>query len=263
MILLKLFHKLLLVGTPLFTYNPFSNLFNAPFNVEQYSTYFNFKLNDTHVVDLSNYIHQFNKTLNLAKVKISNNEEPNYYLSLNVYNVTSPLFMNMNKPITRYEINTYIKDETGNIGTVILDYCSNYDSIDPVNRWKRKSKTKFIMDNDRFDLKCIDTKSKFSFRCEFDVNSNDKAFKLSDELLKHTDNIYYKNGICDKLFYDSSLSYATTLTPKLKLIYFKYRKFLFSRIYPEREIIQKHSVLSSFYFRNKLNFVCSIWNNLW
>ena len=47
-------------------------------------------------------------------------------------------------------------------------------------------------------------------------------FLLSDNLIQFTDNIYYKNGICDKLFYDSSLVRSVIKIPskinKLKFI---------------------------------------------
>ena len=67
-----------------------------------------------------------------------------YYLSLNIYNCTSPVFLN-DKVTTRFEINTYVNDECRK-GTLIIDYLSNELSMDPVNIFKRLSSLSYSND---------------------------------------------------------------------------------------------------------------------
>jgi hypothetical protein len=253
MFLLKLFHKFVLLGTPLLTYNPFTGIFNAPFHVEPYSTYLNFKLTSDQVLDIASYISEYTNDLKLVPVKILKNDKPDFFLSVNIYNVTSSLFMNWEKPVTRCEINTYVRDSTGKIGTLILDYCSNALSIDPVNMFKMTSYTSFVkLASKDPGLKCRVQSNKMDLDCDIGIGIGDHEIPISDELCRHTDNIYYKNGIYDKLYYDSSLIHATVLRPVIRNISFRYRNMLLG-------CKQLHS---KFYFKNKLNFLCSIWHNV-
>jgi hypothetical protein len=242
--LLKLFHRLLILGSPIMQ--------NAPFNVEPYSTYLNFKLSELQVSKLTNYIREHDDTLRLVPIRISQYESPDYFLSVNIYNVTSPLFMNENWPVTRCELNTYVKDMAGNIGTLILDYCSNGLSIDPVNLVKWPSYTYFGRDFEG-NLRSGGVGDGFRLMCEMETDVGiDKPFFVSNDLHKHTDLIYYKNGVYDRIRYDASLVYARVLRPVLRSLTFQYNRI------GEGEN-KLHSV---FYFPARLNFLCSIWDNL-
>ena len=249
--LLRFVYKGLLTGMPFLTYNILKqSTFNAPLDVKPFSTYLNFKLDTDQVDYLSNYVNKFTNNLTLVPIQLYPNTPEEYMLSVNIYNCTSPLFLNDEKEITRCEINTYVKDNNDNYGTLIVDYLSNEISMDPVNVIKFKDNIKFS-NNDIY--KTIDCKSKIE---NIDLKLNFTTFydysnKISDKLVKYTDRVFYKNGIMDKVYYDSTLTDATVRSP---LIYnnltFNYKGLKFTELD------------SIFYFTNKLNFIGGMWANI-
>ena len=255
--LLKFVYRGVLTGMPLFTYNPITKVpFNTPFTIKPTSTYINFKLSDYQSNSIQNYINNYNKDLILTPVKIIKEEIPKNYLSVNIYNCSSPLFMNKNKQVTRCEINTYVKNtKTNKIGTLILDYTSNELSMDPINIFKKKSNIKFHLINEYPlslpQIKCYheDEKFKLSFNMVQDTNNK---ISIDDELFTHSDLIYYKNGIYDKLYYDSSLIKSNIQHPLVfDNFWFRYNNLTF----PYYD--------SVFYFKNQIDFVGSMWYNLY
>ena len=150
--LLKFVYNGLLTGMPLLTYNPFTkNPFMCDFNVKPYSTYLNYKLDDYQAFRLSNLISSKNEgpsDFKLKKISILEGEKPSYYLSVNIYNCSLPIIPK-HKSITRLEVNTYVEyNET--VGTLIIDYCSDQLSMDPVNIFKKKSDVWYLSVKDKF-----------------------------------------------------------------------------------------------------------------
>ena len=95
--LLKFVYRGVLTGMPLFTYNPITKLpLHSPFTIKPASTYINFRLSPHQSKNIQNYINNYNKNLVLTPVKIIKEEVPRNYLSVNIYNCSSPLFMNNN-----------------------------------------------------------------------------------------------------------------------------------------------------------------------
>jgi len=84
------------------------------------------------------------------------------------------------------------------------------------------------------------------------LRTREKNLQISNSLIQFTDNIYYKNGICDKLFYDSSLLRAVMKIPQ------RYGRFLF-----QYKSLEFHKIHSIFYFQNSIDFMCGIWHNLY
>ena len=250
---LKFVHSGLLTGMPSLLYNPYTKLsLNVPLTIEPNSLYINFKLSEKE----SGYINDLIKrqsSLELLPISLFPNEEATNYLSVNIYNCTSPVFLNDNVKTTRCEINTYVKDCEGNRGTVILDYLSNGLSMDPVNIFKQKDKTNYIReDNNNFTVDCRSSSNDaISLNLQFS-KINATKFKLNEQLTKYSDYIYYKNGICDKLYYDNTLVDAVTLTP----FYYRGFKFIFFDLSFEH-------FDSMFYFNESIMFVGSMWNNLY
>jgi len=248
---LKLVYNSLLTGMPIITYNPISkNTLNVPLEVKPFSTYLNFKLNDYQTDYLNDYISKYNNFLELTPISILSNEEKSNYLSLNIYNCTSPVFFNDEKEITRLELNTYVKDNKGNTGTLIIDYLSNDLSMDPLNIFKKKEKTIF---EDVDIYKSIDCFSKFD-KVKLNLNFtrlHERKIDISDEIIKFTDKIFYKNGIYDKIYYDSSLVNANVMSPHLYYnLTFMYKDLIFDKID------------SIFYFSDSINFIGGMWDNL-
>ena len=110
---LKFVYSALLTGLPSITYNPINkNILHAPFDVNQYSTYLNFRLNDHERNTISKFIEKNNNDLEIEKIKLlENSQDEDYFLSINIYNCTSPIFSFIDENyVTRCELNIYVKD---------------------------------------------------------------------------------------------------------------------------------------------------------
>lgn len=250
--LLKFVYRGLLTGMPILTYNPITkNNFIAPVDISSYSTYLNFKLSEDQTISLNKYIQTFNKDLEIVPIRLLNKEsEPFFYLSANIYNCTTPIMSNTQE-IGRCEINTYIYDKINNqYATLILDYISNQISMDPVNIFKFPEEMVFLNDDNILKSKCFSKKDTIIIDYNFDLSTGNKI-TLSDELIRYTDKVYYKNGFYDKIYYDSSLSQPEAICPDKFEVSFKYRDIDF------------YEIDSIFYFKNKIKFAGSMWDNLY
>lgn len=254
--LLKFVYNGLLTGMPLLTYNPFTkNPFMCDFNVKPYSTYLNYKLDDYQAFKLSNLISSKNNgpsEFKLKKISILEGEKPSYYLSVNIYNCSLPIIPE-HKSITRLEVNTYVEyNET--IGTLIVDYCSDQLSMDPVNIFKKKSDVWYLSIKDKFMNLLNGFCSSGNITLFLDLkNNNDKednSIRISDDLIKYSDKIYYTSGVYDKLYFDSSLIFPTIVKPKIVNHFFNFYNLTFDK--PD----------NYFYFNDKISFSGSIWNNV-
>lgn len=245
----KFVYRGILTGMPILTYNSITkNTFNVPMTVNPISSYVNFKLNDS-MVKLFNYDIQKTSNLSLVPIKLFPDSKEEYILSVNYYNCSSPVFLNDEKEIARCEINTYVKDGE-NEGTLILDYISNDLSMDPVNIIKRKDNLEYF-EQDLYNYVNCDSKKENIFLSLGFPPRFGRSIKLNDQLSKFTDRVYYKNGIYDKIYYDSSLTDAIVKTP------YVYKNFSF--YYKGITLDDVHSI---FYFVNPINFIGGMWDNV-
>ena len=242
---LQFFYNGLLTGMPSIVYNPFTRAnIHVPFNIGPKSLYINYKLEPYQVAKINDFLLERDSNLILQPVQLESQCDPDYYLSLNIYNCTSPVFMN-DKETTRFEINTYVSDCEKN-GTLILDYLSNELSIDPVNIFKRLSSVKY----NKTMIQATSLRQNISLKGNLNISENDKQYNISDDLIHFSDNIFYTNGIFDKLFYDTSLIRAVTKTPSIENLQFNFLNISFT------------NVSSVFYFENNINFVGGVWYNI-
>ena len=109
--LLKFVYRGILTGMPLVAYNPITKTtLHVPFTIKPQSTYVNYKLDQSQVNELNDYIHGYDPTMDIVNVKLLSNEMDRApYLSVNIYNCSSPIFFNENNDITRLEVNTYVQ----------------------------------------------------------------------------------------------------------------------------------------------------------
>lgn len=246
---LKFFYKALITGLPLSTYNPLNNgVFHAPVEIKPFSTYVNYKLNFDEYNYLNTYLSENTNKLKLSKTKIHRHN--NYFLSINMYNCTSPMFDLVQKnDITRCEINTYVKNENNEFGTLITDYSSNFLSMDPDHIFKKADTAIFNKKNSN-TFEFTASNENFLFLLNYNFSPCDRTLILDKKLIQYTDKCFYNNGIYDKIYYDSSVTNAIIKQPKINNVYFRFKELIFK---------EPHSV---FYFSHPLNFVGGIWNNL-
>lgn len=247
---LKLIYKSFLFGFPRIVYNPTNvNVFHSSYSVLPYSTYVNFKLNHNEYNYVNDYLMDKDGGLNLEKIKIEDNENNEYYLSINMYNCSSPLFELLGKDIvTRCEINTYVKNELNDTGTLILDYTSNMLSMDPVNIFKKPEICEFKINEN--EITCRSQSISQEFFINYNISDNDKCFNVSEELHEYTDNIFYTNGVYDKLYYDRTLIHGITNIPSSDSVHFRIGGIVLT------------NPSSIFYFKDNLNFAGGMWYNI-
>jgi len=267
--LLRFVYNGILTGMPLFTYNPITKTpLHVPFTICSHSTYINYELSSSQRHVLNHYIQSYDPTMEINPIKMLSHETKSIpYLSINVYNCSSPIFFNDNEEITRFEINTYVrkwnsKTQTFDYGTVILDYTSNSLSMDPVQLFKQKQDVVFDFPKEKKGptfVRSQSLKDDLFFRLSFtpsyfssrDKIKNKDNLELHEDLIQYSDVIYYKNGIYDKLYYDSSLVQAQIEAPFM----FHYNEF----VYKDLEL---HEPKHIFYFKKPISFVGSMWENI-
>lgn len=252
MLITKYVYKLFMNAFPFLTHNPFTdNRFHTSFLVHPKSTYINYKLNDTQFNKIKKFINSYDNNFKIMPLQLDD-QTKDKFLSINIYNCSSPLFsfLGGNKNITRCEINTYVIDKiTEEKGTVILDYDSNFLSMDPINIFKIPGNT--IFKNKNNNIICKAESDYFKFNCNYGIKKNDQNCFVNDELHEYSDNIFYNNGIFDKLYYDSSLTLAKIKQPKnIKNLNFEFCDIIFDKPY------------SIFYFKNEIRFSGVMWNNI-
>ena len=256
---LKVFYNALLTGMPSLTYNPYNkNPLHAPFQVEKYSTYINYRLDETQYNKIENYLYKKSNNLKLVPTSILKSDEKSdkeYLLSINIYNCTSPIFNFLsNKSTTRCEINTYVVDKYENEGTLIMDYTSNLVSIDPDNIFRFPKEVIFTYDNERNLLsgnsRSDDFRLDFKYYLNTSIDNYYTSDKLSSDLLKKTDKIFYNNGLFDKVYYDSTLTENDLKILNNYTVEFTFLDLKFT------------DIDSVFYFSEPINLVGGMWANL-
>ena len=249
---LKFVYNALLTGMPSLMNNPINkNILNAPFSVNNFSTYINYKLNNEQYNAINQFLIEKKNGVTLAPSSILNEDSKDYYLSINIYNCTSSLFdFISNNPVTRCELNIYVKDCNNTKGTLIMDYESNILSLDPENIFKKAGNVKFNTDCEYLNGYVKNSKFNLDFNYNWIIDTI-QLNKLSKNLIKYTDRIYYPNGYYDKLFYDSSLIHNNIIEVKDYNVYFNFLNIEFT------------DIDSVFYFENKIDFIGGLWANLY
>ena len=254
--ILKFFYNALLTGLPSITYNPYNkNILHAPFCVNKFSTYINYCLDDNQVNLINNYLDENTNNFKLVKTKILDDEKPsNYYLSVNIYNCSSPIFNFLSEePVTRCEINTYVVDEKGVLGTLIMNYDSNILSLDPDNLFKKSVKDSISFK--KFNPYILGEVHGSNYDLKFNYNTEYRMYyysrKVDSKLIKYSDNIFYNCGLYDKLYYDSSLIHNNVMKCNTNNVEFTFLNVKFEN--PE----------SVFYFSQPINFVGGLWFNIY
>ena len=250
--ILKLLYKGMISGLPSLTYNPLRlNTFIAPFEVKPMSTYINFKLTPFQVEHINNYLITYGQDQKLIPSIVDSENNDDYFLSVNIYNCSSPVFDIFAKEASRCEINTYIHNKNFGDGTVILDYTSNSLSMDPVNVFKKPQFTMF-QKRDK-TLFCQSRNNQINLNLKYDVDiKNDKKIEIDKDLIRLTDKIFYANGIFDKLYYDDSLVHADVFKPdKIHHLSFSFLDLIFDE--PD----------SIFYFKDEIRFAGGLWENVY
>jgi hypothetical protein len=236
-------------------YNPFNIIkqsFITNFNVEPNSLYINYQLSKDQINQIKENIPDY---LEIIPIQLLENEKKKYLLSVNIYNVTSVLFGK--NVIPRLECNIYVKDKkTNEIGTMILSYTSTSVSFDPINLLKFGNKNNLIYNIENDIIKIQSHEKNFEFNLELDKKILNQKH-LSKQLIRATDQIYYQNGIIEKMYYDSAFVFGKVNCIKINKNINSLNFFI-----PGSDItLDCDKIDSSFIFSDVISFTCKTWSN--
>lgn len=141
---------------------------------------------------------QLPEGMELAPIRCLEGDEPEYLLTLNVYRVTG---------ITnglRAEWSTYIADADGVPRYLIVDARSDATSMDPIDVITRRSRVEHARHGDEVRTVVGEAPSQISVR--LGVPSDAPIAVNHRDFVTANDFIYWRNGVCDRTFYDAGLA---------------------------------------------------------
>ncbi len=134
----------------------------------------------------------------LAPIRCLADDAPEYLLTLNVYRVSG---------ITnglRAEWSVYVEDENGVPRYLVVDARSSGRSMDPVDVITPASRVEHRRDGD--DVSMVIGPEGASFDASFTMPADAPIVVSAPEWTSANDDIYWRNGIHDRTFYDAGLA---------------------------------------------------------
>lgn len=175
---------------------------SLPFTVkaEPCSVYFNFTIKPECRQEFADYI-------NLAEgfaptpIRCLADEEPEFLLTLNIYEVSGIATG------IRAEWSTYITDKEGTPRYMVLEARSSAYSMDPVDIITKKGRVEHAMTGTSVRTVVASEDDKL-FTSNLALKEEHPFASIAPEWITANDFIYWRNGICDRTYYDASLADA-------------------------------------------------------
>lgn len=209
------------------------------------SVYWNFSIKEEQLPAFIEYIN-LPADFQVCPIRCLAGESPDYILTLNVYEVTG-----LASGI-RAEWSTYIKDHLGKARYMVLEAESSSTSMDSVDIITRKSRVEHSTAGEARTL--VEDLQGGCFKSHYVTSDAPLTGALDPEWLQANDYIYWRGGICDRVFYDSGLANprVTLVDPEVVAIINNTHWQPFVEPLP-RHVIQ---------FQNAIEFVISPWENI-
>lgn len=166
------------------------------------SIYFNFALTPDAVERLER---ELDLPLPLAPIRCLEGDTPFHCLTLNVYRVSG-----LTNGI-RAEWSVYVHEpETGKPRYLVLEACADAGSMDPVAVISRATEVRHERSDSSLRTEVLSVGGgRFTAHCsQPEVGSSVRA---AMEWVEANDYIYWRNGVCDRTFYDAGLANAGML----------------------------------------------------
>lgn len=138
--------------------------------------------------------------MELAPIRCLEADEPAYLLTLNVYRV-SGITNGM-----RAEWSTYIADDAGVPRYLIVDARASGTSMDPVEVITRKSRVEYTRSGDTLVIALGDNNTAYEAKVTLDATAT--PARSHPDWISANDYIYWRNGVCDRTFYDAGMANA-------------------------------------------------------
>lgn len=163
------------------------------------SVYLNFRIKDDKLALLADAL-RLPDGLTLTPIRCRAGEEPFYALTLNVYRV-SGITSGM-----RAEWSVYVRDASGKPRYLIVEARSSERSLDPVDLMTRASRVEHALSEGKLSSVVDSDGALFSSRLTLPEPGRALPFSAAPEWIEANDYIYWRNGVCDRAFYDGAMA---------------------------------------------------------
>ena len=139
--------------------------------------------------------------LPLTPLKCLNDDEPEYVLTLNVYHVGGIATG------VRAEWSTYVKDHLGVTRYMVVEARTSKASFDAVEIPNKASPVEHHKTNGVLtSFVESDAGTTVKIECDLSAMENEPYLTVAGEWIEANDYIYWRNGVCDRVFYDAGMA---------------------------------------------------------
>ena len=168
---------------------------------EPCSVYINFTIKPDMAQEFASYIN-LAEGLFPVPIRCLKGEDPALLLTLNIYEVIG--FVN----VLTDPWSTYISDRDGIARYMVLEARASGGSLDPVNFFTRADRVEHAMINGSIQS-TVASNDRGLFSSSLRLDKNHPTAEPAAEWIAANDYIYWRNGVCDRSWYDASLFDAT------------------------------------------------------
>lgn len=141
----------------------------------------------------------------LAPIRCIEGDQPSHFLTLNMY-LVSGLANGI-----RAEWSTYVYDADGVPRYIVVDAECEKGTLDPVDGFTVKGHAGYTTAGERLSF-FAGADARHEFRCEVTLPPDAPAVTAHREWVTANDYIYWRNGVCDRTFYDAGLADAAMVS---------------------------------------------------
>jgi hypothetical protein len=176
---------------------------NIAFTVEANpsSVYFNFRIKPECREAFARYINLADDradNLALSPIQCLVDEEPDFLLTLNIYEVSGIVSG------LRAEWSTYISDAEGVPRYMVVEARCERGSLDPVELFTQPGRVEHTMTADAIESLVV-SNDEALFRATCRLDEEQPFARIATEWVVANDNIYWRNGIYDRTYYDANM----------------------------------------------------------
>jgi hypothetical protein len=172
---------------------------NIAFTVEDHpcSIYFNFRIRPECREEFTRYINLAGG-LPLSPIRCLADEDPELILTLNIYEVSGIVSG------LRAEWSTYIVDKEGKPCYMVLEARCAKGSLDPVELFTQPGRVEHSMTSSAVESLVASNEGAL-FRSTCKLREEHPVARIATEWIVANDNIYWRNGIYDRTYYDGNM----------------------------------------------------------
>jgi hypothetical protein len=169
------------------------------------STYYNFRIKPEQLESFREYIN-LPPGLPLCEIKCLADESAEYLLTLNVYEVTGIATG------FRAEWSTYVTDHLGTPRYMVLEARTSKPSFDATTLYVGATDVQHFK-QDQILTSVVESNSGKFFKAHADLSKlhATKENDVAGEWIEANDYIYWRNGICDRTFYEAGMANARVI----------------------------------------------------